>query len=176
MPDRRPALRYRVLRGATRLAGRGPREVIGLALARAAEWFRSDEELVVLVRPARAAAPPLRHDHDLSFREAGPADGALYARAIGTDSAVTFRRRLTPTTHCFFVEAHGRLLHASWVTTGAAWTRELRAYLVPPRGDAYVYESFTRPEARGRGVYPFALAGICAWARDAGTRNVWVAV
>ncbi len=130
----------------------------------------------MLVRDAAAPAPVFRHDRELVFRAAGPADAESYARAIGTDSAATFRRRLTATTHCFFVQRGDELLHASWVTTGAAWTREIRAYVVPPAGDAYVYESFTAPEARGRGVYPFALAGICSWAAKARLGRVWVAV
>ena len=130
----------------------------------------------MLVRPADAPTPELRHDPALVFRAATPADGDLYAREIGTDSAATFRRRLTDTTECFLVHGGDVLLHASWVTTGAAWTREIDAYIVPPEGDAYVYESFTRPQARGRGVYPFALGGICAWARDRGLERVWVAV
>ncbi len=176
MPDRRPRLVDRVLRLAARVAARGPGEIVGVARARVAEWIRSEEELIMLVRPAAAPTPAFRHDDDLALREAGPADGALYARAIGTDSAATFRRRLTPTTRCFVVERGDELLHASWVTTGAAWTREIRAYLVPPPGDAYVYESFTSPEARGRGVYPFALAGISSWAAAGGIGRVWVAV
>lgn len=130
----------------------------------------------MLVRPAAASTPAIRHDPGLAFRAATDSDAGDYARKIGTDSAATFRRRLTPTTSCFLVHGPDGLLHASWVTTGAAWTREIDAYLVPPDGDAYVYESFTRPEARGRGVYPFALAGICAWARAGGLHDVWVAV
>ncbi len=130
----------------------------------------------MLVRAAAAAAPEFRHDPGLTFRAAGADDAELYARTIGTDSAATFRRRLSRTTQCFFVFGGEELLHASWVTTGAAWTREIAAYVVPPGGDAYVYESFTRPEARGRGVYPFALRAICEWAVEAGADRVWVAV
>ena len=113
---------------------------------------------------------------DLAFREATPADGVLYARDIGTDSASTFVRRLSDRTHCFITEDGSAVLHASWVTTAGAWTRELRAYLVPPAEDAYVYESFTRADARGRGVYPFALANILGWAASTGIERVWVAV
>lgn len=147
-----------------------------MALGRVREWVRSGDELAMLVRPATAPTPELRHDAGLVFRDAGVGDAGLYAREIGTDSEGTFRRRLTETTKCFLVEGGGALLHASWVTTGAAWTREIAAYVVPPAGGAYVYESFTRPEARGRGVYPFALAGICRWAAEAGLSEVWVAV
>ena len=67
-------------------------------------------------------------------------------------------------------------MHASWVTTGAAWTRELGRYIVPPRGDAYVYESFTRDEVRGRGIYPLALRNIAARLGVEGVTRLWVAV
>lgn len=128
------------------------------------------------MRRAGAATPAFRHDPELTVRRATTADADVYERVIGTDSATTFRRRLTDTTNCWLVHGGEALLHASWVTTSAAWTREIRAHVVPPPGDAYVYESFTHPDARGRGVYPFALAGICEWARGAGVPNVWVAV
>jgi GNAT superfamily N-acetyltransferase len=137
---------------------------------------RSEDSLIMLVRGAGTPTPELRHDPGLVLRVAAPADAPEYAREIGTDAAATFRHRLTPTTSCFLVHGPDGLLHASWVTTGAAWTREIDAYLVPPPGDAYVYESFTTPEARGRGVYPFALAGICDWAQARGIGRVWVAV
>jgi RimJ/RimL family protein N-acetyltransferase len=68
------------------------------------------------------------------------------------------------------------VLHSSWVTTTGAWTREIRAYLAPPSGDAYVYESFTRADARGRGIYPFALAGILTAMSEQGLSKVWVGV
>ena len=140
------------------------------------EWVRSDDELIVLVRPAAAEAPAFRHGLQLTVRRATIGDAEAYARAIGTDSATTFRRRLGATTHCFLVHLEDRLVHASWVTTSAAWTREIRGYIVPPQGDAYVYESFTSPGVRGRGVYPFALAGVCEWAAQTGVATVWVAV
>lgn len=130
----------------------------------------------MLVRAAADPTPEFRHDPGLVFRRATAADADLYARWVGSDSPVTFRRRLAPSTSCFLVESGDGLLHASWVTTGAAWTREIGAYFVVPEGDAYVYESFTLPAARGRGVYPFALRGICAWAAGEDVRSVWVAV
>ena len=138
--------------------------------------MRSEEELIVLARLADDETPAYRHDPSLQARQATPADATLYARAVGTESARTFTHRLTSSTHCFLVLSGPELLHASWVTMATAWTRELRACIAPPPGDAYVYESFTRAEARGRGVYPFALGGICVWAAGHGLGSVWVAV
>ena len=112
----------------------------------------------------------------MNVRAMTPGEGDLYARTIGTDSPVTFRGRLSDATRCFVVEGEGRVLHASWVTTQCAWTRELRAFLCVNEGDAYVYESFTRADARGRGVYPFALDEICRVLDGEGTGRLWVGV
>lgn len=124
----------------------------------------------------RDRGPLEREAAGLTFRQATVADAAAYARDIGTDSRFSFTARLRADVYCFVVESNGRLLHSSWVTTSAAWTREIKAYLTPPAGDTYIYESFTRADARGRGLYPFALAGIVTWADATGKERVWVAV
>jgi RimJ/RimL family protein N-acetyltransferase len=172
VPDRRPGLTRRLSRSLNRIRVRGAGEMLHLARMRASGWWSSKDDLIVFVR----AAGPLAHTVEgLTFRPASPDDGTAYARDIGTDSAGTFRARLSEDVHCFVVEAEGRLLHSSWLTTSAAWTRELHAYLSPPVGDAYIYESFTRADARGRGIYPLALAGVTTWCSNRGLDRVWVA-
>lgn len=173
MPDLRPSPTRAIAKTLNRAKTRGFGEVLSLASSRVKEWFSSSDDLVMFVRDAVPGAP--RRD-DLTFTQAGPTDGARYAADIGTDSAATFAARLSDNTHCFLVSDGETLLHASWVTTAGAWTREMRAYLVPPGGDAYIYESFTRADARGRGVYPFALANILEWGASTGIARVWVAV
>ena len=148
-------------------------EVITLGWHRLREFVSSSDELVMFVREATGEEVA---DIGVTFRAASSADAERYARDIGTDSPATFRARLTDSTHCFVVEDDSLLVHASWVTSRAAWTRELRAYLTPPAGDAYIYESFTRAEVRGRGIYPVALRQITAWAASAEIRVLWVAV
>lgn len=138
------------------------------------EAAASGDILIVLGRPAGEEPPA--PDGGLVFRSTTTDDGELYARDIGTDSRRSFRARLSPTTSCFVVESHGRLLHASWVTTSGAWTRELGAYLRPPPRTAYIYESFTHPDARGRGLYPFALRAIASQAAGSGLDSLWVGV
>ena len=140
---------------------------------RIVENLRSDQKLYLYVRDAGRLERP---GEGLLLRRAEVADGPRYARDIGTDSATTFAARLREDVMCFLVEAEGRLLHASWVTTSSAWTREIRGYLSPPPGDAYVYESFTRADARGRGIYPFALAGIVTHLSTGGVKRIWVGV
>ncbi len=95
---------------------------------------------------------------------------------IGTDSPASFARRLSEATRCWLVIGDGKIAHASWTTTAAAWTREVARYFHPPPGDGYIYESFTSPEVRGRGIYPFALAGMLARMGVEGIDRLWVGV
>ena len=173
VPDSRPTPTQVVRKLLTRARTRGPGEVLGTGIGRVREAISSTDELVVLARFAGGTWAPR---DDLEFVAGTPEDGERYARDIGTDSASTFAARLTGTTHCFLVTDSSKILHSSWVATESAWTRELGGYLMVPEGDGYVYESFTRADARGRGVYPFALKGICDWASKRGLRRVWVAV
>jgi GNAT superfamily N-acetyltransferase len=143
-----------------------------LGWTRLREAIASKETLLVFVRDTAEEQAELE---GFQFREAAAEDGDLYARDVGTDAAWTFRDRLSDSTRCFVVQRDGRLVHATWMTARAAWTRELRHYLLPPAGDAYVYESYTHPEARGHGVYPFALRAISAALARRGLKRVWVA-
>lgn len=147
--------------------------MLGLIKDRVTENWRSEQRLFLYVRDTE---PLERPGEGLTFKRAEVSDGTRYARDIGTDSASSFTRRLADDVMCFVVEDEGRLLHSSWVTTTAAWTREIRGYLSPPPGDAYVYESFTRADARGRGIYPFALAGMVGYLGELGIRRLWVGV
>ncbi|MDP9069423.1 MAG: hypothetical protein M3N53_13910 [Actinomycetota bacterium] len=172
MSETRPTLRESLSKTAARASSRGLREVAGERWRQLQEAVRSDGALKLMTR-AVGGEPP---GDDLRFTLATPADAEAYARDIGTDSAATFRRRLSPTTDCCLVRSDDTILHASWLTTSRAWTSEIKAFLAPPQGDAYIYESFTRSEARGRGVYPFALLSICHELGLRGLSQAWVAV
>ena len=171
--ESRPSLLFSASRVINRARSRGAREAGSAVRGGLKAAVRSEGRLLFLVRNAGG---PTEARADLAFREATSADGRRYARDIGTDSAGTFRQRLSPWTKCFVVEDGVRFLHASWVTTARAWTSEIKAFISPPVGDAYVYESFTRPETRGRGIYPFALTSICAALADQRVARVWVGV
>lgn len=156
-----------------RMRVRGPGEVTALAFVRLKEALTSSRVLIFLVRDAGGET---REKEGLEVVEATAADADRYARAIGTESPTTFKARLSESTRCYLVVADGLVVHATWMTTAAAWTREVRRYFRPPPGDAYVYESFTRPEVRGRGVYPWALTNIAARLGAAGIRRLWIGV
>jgi RimJ/RimL family protein N-acetyltransferase len=176
MPDIRPRITENALKMGARIKTRGPGEVLSVGAARIREWIRSEERLIILFRDVMESSAPTesRPDSALVFREATSADSARYAADIGTDSPASFRRRLTSNTRCFIVVSDGLFVHSTWVTTAAAWTREIQRYFCPPPGDAYIYESFTRPEVRGRGVYPFALDGITDWLAKRSIGRAWI--
>jgi hypothetical protein len=157
-----------------RRRARGTRETLDLGMERALELLSSKERLLFLVREAADGRGVT--GKGLAFREAGAADAQAYARDIGTDSVRTFRERLSDSTRCFLVFKGDLCVHATWMTTLAAWTREIQRYFRPPEGDAYVYESFTRADVRGHGVYPFALVSIANWLDARGVKRIWVGV
>ena len=173
MSETRPTPLETLSKTYARLRHRGAGELISTIRSQLASALYSEGCITLMVREATGdvtAQPPLE------FRRAVGTDAETYERDIGTDSAWSFRRRLTARTDCYLVMEDDRLLHASWTTTRSAWTSELRSYICPPAGDAYVYESYTRPETRGRGIYPFALRNMCADLARRGIGRVWVGV
>lgn len=156
------------------MRSRGPGEVADSLRGQLRSAIGSEGVLEFLTRETTAETCPERDD--LTIRAASFADAVAYERSIGTDSSATFRARLTDTTSCYLVFFEQRIAHASWVTTSAAWTGEIRAFVTPPADSAYVYESFTGPALRGRGIYPWALRCICAELATQGFQRAWIGV
>lgn len=175
MPDHRPGPLTVCRKLGNRVRHRGPTEVLQLGVGRVRELTASADRLITHSLVA-GEVPATSDPPDLVFRTAAATDARAYARDVGTDSAITFRARLAVGALCFLVVKGDLIVHATWGTFASAWTRELQRYFCPPHGDLYVYESYTRPEVRGRGVYTFALRRIAGWAAEGGTKRLWVAV
>ena len=173
MSESRPTPSERLSKILTRGRTRGLSEASRSLGGELRSAIRSSGTLEFLVRDTDMTCPDRE---DLAFRAANFADAAAYAAQIGTDSIATFRARLSDTTRCYLVETGGQIAHASWMTTSGAWTTELGSLVTPPAGSAYVYESFTDPALRGRGIYPFALSCICAELSSQGITEVWIGV
>jgi ribosomal protein S18 acetylase RimI-like enzyme len=176
MPHRKFSPRMALTKLATRVRTRGAREVVDLAGHRVREFIHSEDRLILFALDLAGPVPPRPAPPDAVFRRANLEDALTYARDIGTDSEASFRARLSNDTSCYLVVTGDLIVHASWVTTSMAWTRELRRYFRPPPGEAYIYESFTRGEARGKGVYPFVLRAIAEDLRSDGIKRAWVGV
>ena len=161
-----------------RIRSRGLGEVMAESWGKVRSNIRSDDELIFLrARTDRSLEETFRKtDEPMQLVRATVDDRRDYERFIGTDSARTFAARLSDETRCWLVRARGAILHATWTTTGSAWTSEIHRYFVPPPSSAYVYESFTRAEARGLGLYPFALVGIRETLATEGVKEMFVGV
>lgn len=154
------SLRNGLAKNIARARARGISEMAGAVTGSWRAAVHSEGELTFLTRTAAWEGRVKRSDEPMALQRASFADAADYAHFIGTDAARTFAARLSDTASCWLVRARGTVVHATWTTRGVAWTSEIRRFFVAPQGSAYIYESFTRPEARGLGVYPFALVGI----------------
>lgn len=155
-----------------RARARGIYDVAQEFRARTAQALRSDDCLVVMARDATRDEPP---PTEVEVVEGTPAHAADYARDIGTDAPSTFRSRLSEGTLCFLVVSGGRIVHATWASLEATWIGELRRYFCPPVSHGYLYESFTVPAHRGRGIYPTALNAITERLAERGVRRLWIA-
>ena len=162
------------MRGLTRLRVRGVGDATARLTTVVSRWIGSRGHLIVYgIDPATAV---VRDAPGVTFRAATANDAPRYARDVATDSVRTFARRLHATNRCFIVQTDERIVHASWFTTSTSWVGEIAAYFILPPRHGYVYESFTHPSARGRGLYPFALARICRLVAEEGCHRVWVAI
>jgi ribosomal protein S18 acetylase RimI-like enzyme len=176
MPLRKSSPRLALTKLSTRVRTRGAKEVVDLAGHRVREFIHSEDRLILFALDLAGHLPQRPAPPGATFRRAHLEDAVAYARDIGTDSEASFRARLSNETRCYLVVTGDLIVHASWVTTSLAWTRELRRYFRPPPGEAYIYESFTRAEVRGKGVYPFALGAVAEDLRSNGITRAWVGV
>jgi GNAT superfamily N-acetyltransferase len=69
-------------------------------------------------------------------------------------SAGQIERRLDAGHCCFAGRYHGHLVATSWAATAQAWMHYLVCEVQLAPGEVYIYDSFTRPDCRGRGVSP----------------------
>lgn len=177
MSTSRTSIKHALSKTGARLRSRGAGEVFGEWTGRIKGSVRSEDELLFLERDAKwDGAIARKTEEPLELVKATAADGKDYERFIGTDSALTFAARLSHETNCWLIRGRGIVLHATWTTAGAAWTREIQRLFVSPPGSAYIYESFTRADARGLGLYPYALVGIGERLAAEGITKLYVGV
>jgi GNAT superfamily N-acetyltransferase len=75
------------------------------------------------------------------------------------------------------VARHGRdIVSYCWLTCAPAWAGEIDRFVVPGPGDVYLYEAFTRPEWRGRALFPALLGRLVSFARARGRQRALIFV
>jgi RimJ/RimL family protein N-acetyltransferase len=70
------------------------------------------------------------------------------------DAVETARERLSTGDRCSATWLDGRLASARWVSTGEARIEYLGMTLPLADGEFYLYDTYTRPDLRGRGIAP----------------------
>jgi len=130
------------------LRDEGPR-IFGLKLASELGY----RKLLLLGRPLSEAIPAVGSRVPVRF-ELLPAAAVEDYLAFRPDAR---RDRILPRwaagNLCFVARHEGRIVACGWGTAAAAWTDYLQCAIELAPGDAYLYDGYTLPEWRGRGIF-----------------------
>jgi ubiquinone/menaquinone biosynthesis C-methylase UbiE/GNAT superfamily N-acetyltransferase len=125
-------------------------------------------DLTIDIDDELRSAPPCE------VRLAARADAALIVDGRPSLDIPKIAERFDRGDRCFVaIDAAGRVAHCRWVATAAAEIPELDMDLVLWPGEAYFYDGYTRPDARGRGVDAAVRTHIFRWLRSAGYQQVY---
>ena len=86
------------------------------------------------------------------------------------------RARLRRGHHCYVARHAGRVVHALWVGFGRVWVPYLGCWLELEPGEAYLYQSWTRPEYRRKGIALARAVTALEELRKAGYRRAFAAI
>lgn len=142
--NERPALAHRVARVAREEGFRGL-------------WWRSlsataYRRLVIAARAISDAPPAAEASMELEFEPLLPAGIPGYLRLRSDQSAEQIERRLASEQRCVLVRHQGEIVSARWFTIATAELEYLGLRFELPERTAYVYDVFTAPAARKRGI------------------------
>ncbi len=75
---------------------------------------------------------------------------------------------------CFVVRIDDAIAGYGWLSVGPEWIGETQLEIRPGRGEGYLWNCFTVPEFRRRGVFRSLLLGISDHARRLGLQRLWI--
>jgi GNAT superfamily N-acetyltransferase len=82
--------------------------------------------------------------------------------------------RLARGCRCFAAFSGGALAGYGWLSTGPEWIGEIQLEIKPGHGEAYVWNCFTLPEHRRKGVFRFVVSSVAAIAAREGLARLWI--
>jgi GNAT superfamily N-acetyltransferase len=109
----------------------------------------------------------------VGVREIDPTTAPLIAAAMG-DEGDLVEVRLARGCRCFGAWLGDELAGYGWLSTGPEWIGELELVITPRDGEGYIWNCFTLPQLRRRGVLRALLAGIRKSAHDEGFSRLWI--
>ena len=138
-------------------------------------WFRTLGELgyrrqLVTELLLTADAPDLPEPPDAEARFLDDDDLHAYAALHGASDQAS--ERFAAGERCFGVWLDGGLVSTRWLATGTARLGYLGRQVALARGDAYIYEAYTSPPHRGRGISGIAGAMVPAALAAEGARRL----
>lgn len=118
--------------------------------------------------------PPASTDRTLSFGPASPTEAAaLMMDRSGDEIAEEMAHRFSRGDRCITArDNNGNILHSRWLTAKPTHIPELNLHVAPTRQQLYMYDGYTRAEARRRGVDSAMREFIFRMARDEGMHEV----
>lgn len=123
---------------------------------------------IFTVRPLDVPIPPLHSCLPVSITTLSSADLAEYLRFYPLAGLSELQRRLSQGHRCYASWYQGQIVDVTWIAAGRAYIDYLdRDILLHPQ-DAYLYDSFTSPAFRGRGLYAAKLAYISHRCKEEG--------
>jgi len=108
---------------------------------------------------------------DLAVWDAPPAVGAL-----GRPWHPEAERRILEGQVCVVARYRGSVIAYCWLTRQPEWVAEIDRLVVPGPDEVYLYEAFTEPGWRGRGLFPAMLFQLLAYARAQGRHRALIFV
>lgn len=77
---------------------------------------------------------------------------------------------------CFVAEQGGKIIHYTWVCFGGYYTEEIESQLSFGPDVPYIFDVFTLPQQRGKGIAGQVIEKACVYLRDQGYREVCTSV
>jgi hypothetical protein len=128
-----------------------------LAYCRRASIFVHEDPVAIF-----QLAETVQKPDDLSICTAEPEEFSTLAQEVGLSEFECQRRRAMGDV-CYIVFDKQRTpITMLWVHTGSCYVRGMAYLLQGSPSDAYMYSIFTKPSARGRGIYTYSLIWVSA--------------
>jgi len=140
-------------------------------------WFKILGEtvyrrLLLLERSFDEPIPEIRSRLPIIIQGLGATDTEEYLRFRPGTTRAELRRRFEAKHRCFVARYQGCLVGCSWVAATHAWSYYLSHELVLGADELYVYDTFTHPHCRDRGVASAIGVEILRHFRGSGHRRI----
>jgi len=92
---------------------------------------------------------------------------------MGSDGALV-EERFKRGVRCFVVRIDGAIAGYGWLSVGPEWIGEIQLEIKPREREGYIWNCFTLPGHRQKGIFRSLVTGISLEARRLGMRRIWI--